>query len=132
MNSSIPPLPRSPAPGGGHPGRRPGRYPAFHRREASRPLSQLEFLRQQNRFLHKRWWVLQAGVLGLLWWLLQISGSTAEVQRAMGTLAPLFVVLVLPELWKNRASGARRSSAPPTTPCGRSMPPGCFSLVWWT
>lgn len=24
----------------------------------------------------------------------------------MGTLAPLFVVLVLPELWKNRSSGA--------------------------
>lgn len=106
MNPSIPPLP-SPQP------REEAIQAAvlaatraFHRREASRPLSQLEFLRQQSRFLHKRWWLLQAGVLGLLWWLLQIAGSTAEVQRAMGTLAPLFVVLVLPELWKNRASGA--------------------------
>lgn len=79
---------------------------AFYRREASRPLSHLEFLRQQSRFLQKRWWVLQGGVLVLLWWLLQTAGSAYEVQRAMGTLAPLFVVLVLPELWKNRTSGA--------------------------
>ena len=79
---------------------------AFHRREASRPLSSLEFLHQQSKFLQKRWWILQAGVLGLLWCLLQHAGGTDEIQRAMGTLSPLFVVLVLPELWKNRANGA--------------------------
>mgnify|MGYP000310178483 FL=1 len=79
---------------------------AFRQREASRPLSQLEFLRQQAQFLHKRWWLLQGAVLVLLWWLLQSAGTAYEVQRAMGTLAPLFVVLVLPELWKNRSSGA--------------------------
>ena len=45
-------------------------------------------------------------MLVLLWWLLQSAGTAYEVQRAMGTLAPLFVVLVLPELWKNRSSGA--------------------------
>ena len=76
---------------------------AFHRREAARPLAPLEFLRQQSR---KRWWALQGGVLLLLWWVLQSAGTTGEAQRAMGTLAPLFVVLVLPELWKNRANGA--------------------------
>ena len=79
---------------------------AFRQREASRPQSQLEFLRQQAQFLHKRWWLLQGAVLVLLWWLLQSAGTAYEVQRAMGTLAPLFVVLVLPELWKNRSSGA--------------------------
>ena len=79
---------------------------AFHRREAARPLAPLEFLRQQSHFLRKRWWALQGGVLLLLWWVLQSAGTTGEAQRAMGTLAPLFVVLVLPELWKNRASGA--------------------------
>ena len=79
---------------------------AFRQREASRPLSQLEFLRQQAQFLHKRWWLLQGAVLVLLWWLLQSAGTAYEVQRAMGTLAPLFVVLVLPELWKHRSSGA--------------------------
>ena len=92
---------------------------AFHRREAARPLAPLEFLRQQSHFLRKRWWALQGGVLLLLWWVLQSAGTTGEAQRAMGTLAPLFVVLVLPELWKNRASGAWRWSVPPTTPCGR-------------
>ena len=79
---------------------------AFHRREAARPLAPLEFLRQQSHFLRKRWWALQGGVLLLLWWVLQSAGTTGEAQRAMGTLAPLFVVLVLPELWKNRANGA--------------------------
>ncbi len=132
MNSSIPPLPAPQPREEAIQAAVLAATRAFHRREASRPLSQLEFLRQQNRFLHKRWWVLQAGVLGLLWWLLQISGSTAEVQRAMGTLAPLFVVLVLPGCGKTGPAAPWRSSAPPTTPCGRSMPPGCFSLVWWT
>lgn len=79
---------------------------AFCQWEASRPLSQLEFLRQQAQFLHKRWWLLQGAVLVLLWWLLQSADTAYEVQRAMGTLALLFVVLVLPELWKNRSSGA--------------------------
>ena len=63
-------------------------------------------LRQQAQFLHKRWWLLQGAVLVLLWWLLQSAGTAYEVQRATGTLAPLFVVLVLPELWKTRSSGA--------------------------
>ena len=89
MNPSIPPLPAPQPREEAIQAAVLAATRAFHRREASRPLSQLEFLRQQNRFLHKRWWVLQAGVLGLLWWLLQILGSTAEVQRAMGTLAPL-------------------------------------------
>ena len=79
---------------------------AFHRREDALPLSRLEFLRQQSHFLRKRWWALQAAVLLVLWWALQAAGTTVEAQRAMGTLAPLFVILVLPELWKNRSSGA--------------------------
>ena len=79
---------------------------AYHRREDARPLSQWDFLIQQSRFLQKRWWLLQGGVLLLLWWLLWVSDTSWELQRAMGTLAPLFVVLVLPELWKNRSSGA--------------------------
>ena len=92
---------------------------AFHRREAARPLAPLEFLRQQSHFLRKRWWALQGGVLLLLWWVLQSAGTTGEAQRAMGTLAPLFVVLVLPELWKNRANG-------------RCTPPGWCSSAWQT
>ena len=79
---------------------------AYRRAEAVRPLTRLEFLRQQGSFLRKRWWVLQAGMLVLLWQLLQMAGSAYETARAMGTLAPLFVVLVLPELWRNRTSGA--------------------------
>lgn len=79
---------------------------AFRRSEATRPLSQPEFFRQQSKFIRKTWWALQAGVLVLLWWLLKLAGTTEEVQRSLGSLAPIFVVLLLPELWKNRACGA--------------------------
>lgn len=34
---------------------------AFHRREASRPLSQLEFIHQQGKLIHKRWWSSRPG-----------------------------------------------------------------------
>lgn len=79
---------------------------AYRRAEDAQPLTRLEFLRQQGSFLRKRWWVLQAGVLVLLWQFLQLAGSSYEMARAMGTLAPLFVVLILPELWRNRTAGA--------------------------
>lgn len=106
MNSSLPPIPFPQPREEAIQATVLAATQAFHQREASRPLSQLEFIHQQGKLIHKRWWVLQAGVLLLLWWLLQHAGSTYEVQRAMGTLTPLFVVLVLPELWKNRVSGA--------------------------
>ena len=79
---------------------------AYRRAAFARPLTRLEFLRQQGRFLRKRWWALQAGVLALLWQLLNMAGSSYEMARAMGTLVPLFVVLVLPEFWRNRTAGA--------------------------
>lgn len=79
---------------------------AFFEREAERVLTKAEFIRQQASFIRKRWWVLQAVLLSVMWWILRYAGSSFGTQRCMGIVAPLFVVAVMPELWKNRSSNA--------------------------
>lgn len=75
-------------------------------RESERNLSWLEFLYQQAGYIQKRWWLAQGALLLLLWMALYLSESSIYVRRCMGILAPCFVILILPELWKNRSNGA--------------------------
>ncbi len=77
---------------------------AFLEGEAERSLSGMEFLHQQSRYIKKRWWLLQAALLAFLCWALRSMESDFLVRRSLGTAAPLFVILILPELWKNRSS----------------------------
>lgn len=79
---------------------------AFYENEAADILSDAEFLFQQSKYIRKRWWLLQAGVLMALWSLLEWMKSGYLVQEYMGVAASLFGVLVLPEMWKNRSSNA--------------------------
>lgn len=79
---------------------------AFYENEAEGTLSKAEFLRQQSRYIHKRWWLLQGCVLLTLWFLLTLIKSSYYMQRCTGIAAPLFAVLLLPELWKSRSSNA--------------------------
>lgn len=79
---------------------------AFYEGEADGTLSRMEFLYWQSRYIHKRWWVLQGCILLILWCMLKLSDSGFYIQRCMGIAAPLFAVMLLPELWKNRSSGA--------------------------
>ena len=79
---------------------------AFWEAEAQRPLTRWEFLLQQSRYIQKHWWLLQGALLILLWFLLCAADSQAYVQRSLGVAAPLFVLLALPELWKNRSCNA--------------------------
>ncbi len=67
-----------------------------------RPGSYFDFLYQQMRYMKKRWWALQAGVLVILWWVMHEQHTELLVQRSMGILAALFAVLLIPELWKNK------------------------------
>lgn len=62
-----------------------------------------EFLYSQLRFVQKRWWVLQAILLLSTGVLLQWLESDFGIRRCLGIAAPLFAVLILPELWKNRS-----------------------------
>lgn len=75
---------------------------AFQRTESAAILSPWEFLWQQSRFIRKRWWLFQGLLLILVWWLICDSRSRLIASRLLGGAAPLFLLLALPELWKNR------------------------------
>lgn len=75
---------------------------AFYEEEKARLLSRTEFFLWQVSYIRKRWWVLQFLLLTLLWGILKSADSGPYVQRCMGALAPVFICLVMPELWKNR------------------------------
>ncbi len=79
---------------------------AFCESETEHFLSYPEFIYQQGRYIHKRWWVLQGLILAALWWILQITESNIYIQRSMGIIASLFVILIVPEFWKNRSSAS--------------------------
>ena len=79
---------------------------AFFEAEGARPLSRWEFLLQQSRYIQKHWWLLQGGLLILLWCVLRSADSSQYMQRSLGVAGPLFALLALPELWKNRSCNA--------------------------
>ncbi len=79
---------------------------AFHEGESDDILTGAEFLYQQAGYIRKRWWVLQGMVLVALWMLIRYMEGNSYEQRIMGVAAPLFGVLLLPELWKNREMNA--------------------------
>lgn len=79
---------------------------AFIAGESECPMSNMEFLYQQSRYIKKYWWLLQAVLLLSLCLLLQWSDSDLYTRRSLGVAAPLFVILILSELWKNRSCDA--------------------------
>lgn len=79
---------------------------AFWEGERERPVSRLEFLWQQSRYVKKRWWLLQGGLLTAVCLLLWQAETDYAIRRCLGLAGPLLAVLVLPELWKNRSCDA--------------------------
>lgn len=80
---------------------------AFYEGEAGDVLTGAEFLFQQAGYIRQRFWVLQGIVLAVLWIFLRyVAAGGLYTQRMMGIAAPLFGVLLLPELWKNRTANA--------------------------
>lgn len=79
---------------------------AFYEGEGGDILTGAEFLYQQAGYIRKRWWVLQGVVLVALCMLIRYMEGNSYEQRIMGVAAPLFGVLLLPELWKNRERNA--------------------------
>ena len=76
---------------------------AFFMAEQERTLSYHEFLWTQLRVIQKRWWVLQFMLLVALWIALSSIHDEIYIKRSMGVAAALFVILIIPELWKNRS-----------------------------
>lgn len=67
-------------------------------------MSYAEFLCGQAKYIQKKWWILQGVLLlgmGLLLGFFQGFFSTAKV---LGVTSSLFVILIIPEFWKNYSS----------------------------
>ena len=75
-------------------------------RQDNRRASYFEFLNEQFKFIKKRWWVLQGGILFLLWILLADSDGGANTERTLGAMSVMFSVMIIPEIWKNRRFSA--------------------------
>ena len=70
--------------------------------EAEQMVSPSEFLFLQSRLIQKRWWFLQGLLLAFVCLFLCHMETDYLIRRALGLAGPLFVILILPELWKNR------------------------------
>ena len=76
---------------------------AFLAGESEQSVSHLEFLYQQRTYIQKRWWVLQGLLLILACILLHSAETDFTLRRTLGLTGPLFAILILPEVWKNRS-----------------------------
>ncbi|MBQ4091837.1 MAG: hypothetical protein IJC82_00785, partial [Firmicutes bacterium] len=79
---------------------------AFVATAAEQMISYVEFLYLQSKYIKKYWWLLQGILLLILYLILSLSDSDFGIRHSLGVAAPLFVILVLPEFWKNRISDA--------------------------
>lgn len=70
--------------------------------EQERILTYWEFLWVQLRLIRKKWWVFQILSLILLWAVLPSVQVEQLEQRILGVVASLFIILIIPELWKNQ------------------------------
>lgn len=74
--------------------------------ERERILSYHEFLWMQLKVIRKRWWLLQILALAVLWAALTSMQDELYIRRSMGIVSCLFVIFIIPELWKNRSCGS--------------------------
>lgn len=79
---------------------------AFLAGESERTVSHMEFLYQQSKYIKKRWWLMQGLLLAFVCFLLLCAETDALVRRILGLTGPLFVILIYPEIWKNRSFDA--------------------------
>ena len=77
----------------------------FYAGEQEKRLNDWEFLWVQLRLIQKKWWLFQLLLLLLLWAALPKLRALEHMQRSMGVVATLFVIFMIPELWKSRTCG---------------------------
>ena len=74
----------------------------FLEREQERMLNYAEFLKIQFAVLRKRWWLYQCLLLTASGLVLGYMQEEYFIRRSVGVAGGLFVVLIIPEMWKNR------------------------------
>lgn len=80
---------------------------AFFASEQQRELSWREFLWIQMRYIQKKWWIFQALLLGGFWCVLEFNEALVDAEarrQVLGIAAALFIILIIPEFWKNQSS----------------------------
>ena len=75
---------------------------AFLSGELEQTVSPKEFLFLQGKLIQKRWWFLQGLLLAFVCLFLCHIETDYMIRRALGLAGPVFMILILPELWKNR------------------------------
>lgn len=76
----------------------------FYTAEEGKMLSYHEFLWGQFRLIQKRWWLLQFLILCASAAILVSAYDERYIQRGLGIMASMYVILIIPEFWKNRSS----------------------------
>lgn len=76
---------------------------AFYANEQDKIMPYHEFLFAQFKMIQKRWWGFQFLILLLFWITFPLSVESESVQKSMAVTASLFIILLIPELWKNRS-----------------------------
>lgn len=75
----------------------------FWASEKEKMLSYHEFLWMQFKLIRKKWWILQFLLLAVLEPMLVSAYEESYAGRSMGVMASVFVILIIPEFWKNRS-----------------------------
>ncbi len=83
----------------------------YYQQERNHLLSYWEFLWTQLHYTHKRWWALQTVLLVLAMQAIPTMQPYFTRVRTMGVIGCLFVVLMIPELWRNRESNSTQVEA---------------------
>ena len=76
----------------------------FYLKEQEKILTYREFLWTQFRITQKRWWLFQTLLLVGIGMILSSYPEEFYVQRGLGIASVLFVILIIPELWKNKSN----------------------------
>lgn len=76
----------------------------FCLKEEEKVLAYREFLWTQFRIIQKRWWLLQILLLIGVGMVLSSNQEEFFIQRGLSITSVLFVILIIPELWKNKSN----------------------------
>ena len=71
-------------------------------------MSYTEFLFSQFQLIRKRWWVLQAMLLVFILLIMPFMGDSIYMMRTLGIASVFFVVMIIPEVWRNKESNSRQ------------------------
>lgn len=76
----------------------------FYLKEQEKILNYREFLWTQFHITQKKWWLLQILLLIGIGFVLSSNQEEFFIRRGLGIASVLFVILIIPELWKNKSN----------------------------